>query len=109
MSGVDNSTKKETRRHRRRLSNLIDRLPRRLRDAVQWLLKPESRWARIPAGVLLILGGFLSILPVFGLWMLPLGLLLLAEDIPAVRRILARLLDWFERRWPHWFSKPDSN
>ena len=37
-------------RHRRRLSNLIDRLPRRLRSATLWLLKPESRWARIPAG-----------------------------------------------------------
>ena len=51
-------------RHRRRLANLIDRLPNRLRSVTHWLLRPESRWARVPAGALLILGGFLSILPV---------------------------------------------
>ena len=109
MNGSDESAHREAIRHRRRLANLVDRLPRRSKDAIHWLLKPESRWARIPAGVLLILGGFLGILPILGFWMLPLGLFLLAEDIPAVRRVLARILDWFERRWPHWFSKPDSN
>jgi hypothetical protein len=50
-----------------------------------WLRKPASR-ARIPAGVLLIIGGCLAILPVFGLWMFPLGLMLLADDIPPLRR-----------------------
>ena len=35
-------------RHRRRLANLIDRLPNRLRSATHWLLRPESRWARVP-------------------------------------------------------------
>lgn len=109
MSGADVSAKQEALRHRRRLSSLIDRLPRRWGDAIHWLLKPESRWARIPAGALLILGGFLGILPVLGFWMLPLGLFLLAEDIPAVRRVLGRLLDWVEKRWPHWFSRPGSD
>jgi hypothetical protein len=33
--------------------------------------RPASRWARIPMSVLLILGGCLSILPFFGLSMLP--------------------------------------
>ena len=73
-------------RHQRRLNNLIDRLPARFRDWTRWLLKPESRWARLPAGVLLICGGFLGMLPVLGFWMLPLGLILLAEDLPIVRR-----------------------
>jgi hypothetical protein len=102
-------TDHEAYRHRLRLKNLIERLPARIRAATLWLLRPESRWARIPAGVLLILGGFLAILPVFGLWMLPLGLILLAEDIPAVRRLVIRALDWLENRRPHWFSKPGAD
>ena len=54
--------------------------------------------------MLLILGGFLGILPIFGLWMFPLGLVLLAEDLPIVNRGVIRALDWQERSWPHWFS-----
>ena len=70
----------------------------------RWLRKPASRWARIPAGLFLILGGFLAILPVFGLWMLPLGFMLLADDIPPLRRFRDRALDWLERRRPYWFA-----
>jgi hypothetical protein len=84
-----------------RLVGLIARLPRRLRAAVHWLRRPSSRWARIPAGLLLIVGGLLSILPILGLWMLPLGLALLADDAPPLRRARGRVLDWVERRWPH--------
>jgi hypothetical protein len=40
--------------------------------------------------------------------MLPLGLLLLAEDIPALRRLRNRVLDATHRRWPHWFSNASS-
>jgi hypothetical protein len=87
-----------------RLEQLIDRLPVSLRSRIRWLRQPSSRWARIPAGALLILGGLLSILPVLGLWMLPLGLALLAEDAPPLRRARDRLLDWIERRWPNFMS-----
>ncbi|GGF37887.1 hypothetical protein GCM10011611_50360 [Aliidongia dinghuensis] len=70
---------------------MIDRLPDRLSRPLHWLRRPGSRWARLPAGVALVVGGLLSILPVLGLWMLPLGLLLLAEDLPPLRR-------------PHWIG-----
>ena len=90
----------------RRLGSLIGRLPDRLQSAVHWLRKPSARWVRIPAGILLTAGGLLSFLPVLGFWMLPLGLLLLAEDVPALRRATDRVLDWVERRRPHWFSSP---
>lgn len=92
----------DTRAHR--LERLIERFPPRLRQAVRWLRKPSSRWARIPAGVLLLIGGFLWILPLLGLWMLPLGLLLLAEDVPALDRLRERILESLERRYPHWFA-----
>ena len=83
----------------RRLERLIARLPgRRLRRAVRWLRKPSSRWVRLIVGPLLIVGSFLSILPLFGLWMLPLGLILLSEDIPALRRATDRVLAYFEDR-----------
>jgi hypothetical protein len=88
----------------RRLRRLLRRLPSRMQAITRWLRKPESRWARLPAGIALILGGFLAILPVFGLWMFPLGLMLLADDIPPLRRFRDRGLDWLERRRPHWFS-----
>ena len=90
-----------------RLDRLIDRLPKRWRNGIRWLRHPSARWARIPAGVLFIIGGFLFILPVLGLWMVPLGLILLAEDVPPLRRLRDRTLDWMERRWPHWFTHHD--
>jgi len=62
--------------HERRLQRLIRRLPGKIQAITPWLRRPASRWARIPAGVLLTIGGRLSILPFFGLWMLPLGLIL---------------------------------
>jgi hypothetical protein len=90
--------------HERRLRRLLRRLPGRMQAASRWLRKPASRWARIPAGILLIIGGCLAILPVFGLWMLPLGLMLLADDFPPLRRARDRALAWLERRRPHWFA-----
>lgn len=86
----------------RRLEQLIDRLPKSWRATVRWLRQPQQRWLRIGVGVLLILGSFLSILPIFGLWMLPLGLVLLAEDVPLLRRATDRILEWIGRHRPHW-------
>jgi hypothetical protein len=88
----------------RRLELLIRRLPYRIQGTVRWLRQPSARWLRLPAGLLLIVGGFLSILPILGLWMLPLGLLLLAEDIPPLRRTTSRALAWIEHRRPHWMG-----
>jgi hypothetical protein len=87
-----------------RLEALIDRLPLRVGGAVSYLLQPKSRWVRIPAGVLLIGGGLLSFLPILGVWMLPVGLALLAEDVPAFRSTRSKVLDWIERRRPQWLS-----
>jgi hypothetical protein len=90
--------------HERRLERLIQRLPQRAQGTLRWLRRPSSRWIRFPAGVMLILGSLLAILPIFGLWMLPLGLLLLAEDIPSLRRVSDRFLNWVERHRPGWFA-----
>ena len=66
---------------------------------VAWLRRPSSRLVRIPLAVLLILGGIFSFLPILGLWMLPLGLLLFAQDVPMLQPPLARVRAWVERKW----------
>jgi len=91
----------------RRIEQLIERLPHRVQSIARWLRQPSRRWLRISAGVLLVCGSLLSILPLFGLWMLPIGLLL-AEDVPFLRRGFDRLLHWVERRRPHWLRKTAS-
>jgi hypothetical protein len=66
---------------------------------VGWLRKPSSILVRIPLAFLLIVGGIFSFLPILGLWMLPLGLLLFAQDVPVLQGPMARLLGWIERKW----------
>jgi hypothetical protein len=90
----------------RRLNLLVQRLPPRFQNPIRWLRRPSARWVRIPAGLLLSAGGVFAILPLLGLWMLPLGLVLLAEDIPPLRRRTDAALAWIERRRPHWMGLP---
>ena len=75
------------------------KLPPRPARFVAWLRQPTSRWVRIPLAALLILGGIFSFLPVLGLWMLPLGLLLFAQDVPPLQKPMANGLGWIERKW----------
>jgi hypothetical protein len=74
------------------------RLPPGPAKFVAWLRKPSSILVRIPLAVLLIFGGIFSFLPILGLWMLPLGLLLFAQDVPWLQPPLARMLGWVERK-----------
>lgn len=87
-----------------RLDKLVERLPPRVGGTVNYLLKPSNRLVRIPSGALLVVGGVLSFLPILGVWMLPLGLALLAEDVPALRASRSKVFDWIERRRPHWLD-----
>jgi hypothetical protein len=83
----------------RRLDLLVRRLPQRLQAVVLGLRRPAARWIRIPAGLLLIVASLFSILPILGLWMLPLGLVLLADHV----------LAWIEYRRPHWLGLPHTS
>ena len=47
---------------------------------------PESKVLRLTIGTLLMLGGLLWFLPILGLWMIPLGLIVLSADIAIIRR-----------------------
>jgi hypothetical protein len=55
------------------------------RPMTERLLRDGMRVVRLPMALLLIAGGFVSFLPIFGIWMLPLGLMLLAVDVPLIR------------------------
>jgi fatty acid desaturase len=74
-------------------------LPGGMRRFVHWLKGPSSRWVRIPLAILLIAGGFVGFLPILGFWMVPLGLVLIAQDIPFLRKPVARLIAWGIDRW----------
>ena len=88
-----------------RLRPLIAKLPGPFPRWAEWLRTPAAKWVRIPIGVLFILGGLVWFLPIVGLWMLPLGVLLIAQDIPFLQRMCQHVLDWVERRHPRWLRK----
>jgi hypothetical protein len=89
-----------------RLNRQFDRLQRRIPDYAARLLerirRPEARWVRIPLGVLLVLGGIFSFLPVLGIWMLPLGLLLLALDLVFLQGPVNSGIVRGTRKWSTW-------
>ena len=84
---------------RQAFRRLEDEVPAKAGRALRSLRHPNARWIRIPLGVLLVLGGIFSILPFLGIWMLPLGLVLLALDVALLRRPTVRMLVAGERLW----------
>jgi hypothetical protein len=90
---------------KKRLRRQFDALGRGIpatRGIIAWLLADHMRRLRLPIACLLILGGFLSILPVFGIWMLPLGVMLLAVDIPLLRPTVSAIIIRARRRLAVW-------
>jgi hypothetical protein len=75
------------------------RVPTRVSHFIRWLRKPSSFAARMAVAILLMLGGIFSFLPVLGIWMLPLGLLLIAQDVHFLQKPLVTSLSWTERQW----------
>jgi hypothetical protein len=88
-----------------RFNRLFDRLQRQVAisaPVLAWLRRPSARLVRIPLGILLILGGIFSFLPVLGIWMLPLGLLLLAIDVPVLQGPVSGAVLRIQRKWTTW-------
>ena len=81
----DRVLSREASEQDRCVDRLIEYLPRRLQTWMRWIRQPSCFWIRMPAGMALICGGLLGFLPVLGFWMLPLALLLLADDIALLR------------------------
>lgn len=81
----------EHRRFSRQLDLLERRLPR-MGGALRAVTAPGRIWLRLPLALVCVLGGVLGFLPVLGFWMLPLGLLLLAIDLPRLRPAVGALI-----------------
>lgn len=76
----------------------LTRLVPALHTPLTALRRDRWRLVRLPLALIFILGGLVSFLPVLGVWMLPLGLLLLAVDLPLLRGPISTLLIRV-RRW----------
>lgn len=85
-----------------RLDRLYARIGRQvppLAGFLGWARRPSARLVRMPVGAFLTVGGVFSILPVLGLWMLPLGLMLLAVDVPPLQGPVAGSIIRGQRWW----------
>jgi hypothetical protein len=84
----------------RYLEKIEQRLPRFARRFLHWLRRPSLWPLRAVVALLLGVGGIFSFLPILGLWMLPLGLIIIAQDLPFLQAPLVRLFKWIEAKWP---------
>lgn len=102
MSEGSASDCRDQRRIDRAMDSLQARLPPRAARLLGRLRLPSAVVWRLLAAFLLMLGGIFSFLPVLGIWMLPLGFLLLAYDVPILKRPAAWCLVQGQaliRRW----------
>lgn len=74
-------------------------LPERMARVLHKVRSPGGAACRIPLGLGLIAAGLVGFLPILGFWMVPLGIAILAQDVPVLRPPLARALAWINRRW----------
>ena len=96
-----------TRKHKRlaRQFELIQRRFPALSGFVQGMRSNRMMLIRLPMALLLIFGGIFSFLPILGVWMLPLGLMLLAIDVPFLQGPVSVLMIRWRRRiavWRRW-------
>lgn len=62
-------------------------------------MRAAPTYVSVPIGVLLVLGGTVfAFLPILGIWMAPIGLAILAPNIPGAGRLSRRMLRWSIRR-----------
>lgn len=78
---------------------LYRRLPVSISKFIRWLREPSAFAARCAVAILFVVGGLFSFLPILGIWMLPLGLLLIAQDVPALQKPIVSALMWTEAKW----------
>lgn len=83
------------------LNEQLDRIeglcPALLARPLHFIREPRLKWLRLTVGVLSVIGGLLSFLPILGIELLPLGLMLIAIDVPVLRKPVAIMIDWIWR------------
>jgi hypothetical protein len=78
---------------------LDQEVPGWMSRALAWIRKPSRIWLRLPLSLALIVAAFFAFLPVLGVEMLPIGLLLLAEDVPFLRKPVGKAILWLIAKW----------
>jgi hypothetical protein len=91
------------------LQRLLASLPAPIRRSYERVTEPRMLWLRVPLSLLLIAGGLVGFLPVLGFWMVPLGLLLMAEDVPFLRRPTMKTLAAVQRGWDRYSRRRKSD
>ena len=93
----------DEREKRDKLELAFDRLeadsPERVQRAIRWLRDPTHRRVRVPIGIALIVMGFFGFLPIIGFEFIPLGLLVIAQDVPVLREPVGKFVLWLEEKW----------
>ncbi len=99
---IDDSPSKNRVRLTRQLNGISRHLPV-VGSVLRGLLKRDRWMIRVPIALLFIVAGMLAILPFFGLWMIPVGLCLLAVDLPVSRPMIVRGVilgrRWLRLKW----------
>lgn len=70
------------------------------RQKIRTFREKISRWpkpVRIIVGILFVLFGLVGFLPVLGFWMVPVGLAILAIDIPIAKKLVHRATSAFNK------------
>jgi len=63
------------------------------------LVAHPNPWVRRLVGVSLVIGGILGpVLPILGLWMLPMGVIVLIIDAPSLRPMRRRYNAWWRKK-----------
>jgi hypothetical protein len=94
-----------TDRRFQRQFDALTRLVPLLKRPLQFVRRPGWKLVRLFVALVLVAGGVFSFLPFLGAWMLPLGFLLLAVDLPFLRRPISALIIRARRRLSVWSRK----
>lgn len=90
----------EDRKLKKSLKNLEANSSPRVAKFLKWIQNPKARVYRIPLAIaIIILGFFGGVLPIAGVWMIPLGLALLALDVPFLKKPVAKFILWIFEKW----------
>jgi len=91
------------------MDRLQNHIPSSVGHNLNRLRGERAIWMRVLSGVALIGAWCFFPLPIVGIWMLPVGLALLAHDIPMIRGPMARLLHFTNRKIEKKKSETTSN
>lgn len=95
-------------RERRRLDRQLQALGRSFPILQRLITFVDARpgvLLRVPLALLLIIGGLLGFLPILGFWMIPLGLIILAIDLPLLQPVVSSAVIRIRRRWSLWWRQ----